>query len=121
MTREVSGGGLRRWIADFAVAFALFWGVVLAVGFAHTHAHALPLPSFARQTVAPGTVAVQAGLLARESDHPFEAWRSVQARPERALLLFSVAFAVLAAFNLAILRHLRRVYASPRRSGWRRG
>jgi hypothetical protein len=32
-----------------------------------------------------------------------------------------LAFAAMAAFNLAIWRHLRRVYASQRRSGWRRG
>jgi hypothetical protein len=32
-----------------------------------------------------------------------------------------VAFALLAALNLAIWRHLRRAYASPRRGVWRRG
>ena len=37
------------------------------------------------------------------------------------LILLSVAFAGLAACNLAFLRHLRRAYASPRRSVWRRG
>jgi hypothetical protein len=32
-----------------------------------------------------------------------------------------VAFALLAVLNLAIWRHLRRAYASPRRGVWRRG
>ncbi len=34
--------------------------------------------------------------------------------------LLSVCFSLIVAFNLAILRHLRRVYASPRRGEWRR-
>lgn len=36
-------------------------------------------------------------------------------------VLLGVTFALLFAFNAAVLRHLRRVYASPRRDGWRRG
>jgi hypothetical protein len=30
-------------------------------------------------------------------------------------------FSAMVAFNLAFLRHLRRVYASPRQGAWRRG
>lgn len=37
------------------------------------------------------------------------------------ILVLATTFAVLFAFNAAVLRHLRRVYASPRRDGWRRG
>jgi hypothetical protein len=44
-----------------------------------------------------------------------------QSSPEQARLLLSIAFAALAALNLGFWRHLRRVYASPRRSVWRRG
>jgi hypothetical protein len=33
----------------------------------------------------------------------------------------AAVFSLLVAFNLAFFRHLRRVYASPRRGGWRRG
>ena len=40
---------------------------------------------------------------------------------EYAFALLSIAFAALVACNLAFWRHLRRVYASPRRSVWRRG
>jgi hypothetical protein len=39
----------------------------------------------------------------------------------QSLGLLSLAFALLAALNLAIWRHLRRAYASPRRGVWRRG
>jgi hypothetical protein len=38
----------------------------------------------------------------------------------RTFLLLSLTVASIAALDLAILRHLRRVYASPRRSVWRR-
>ncbi len=38
-----------------------------------------------------------------------------------ALALLAVVFSSLVAFNLAFYRHLRRVYASPRRGAWRRG
>lgn len=35
-------------------------------------------------------------------------------------VLLSLTVATMAALDLAILRHLRRVYASPRRGVWRR-
>lgn len=38
----------------------------------------------------------------------------------RTLVLLSLTVATMAALDLAILRHLRRVYASPRRGVWRR-
>ena len=114
MTRGESSGGVRRWLADFTLALSLFWAVMFTATFAHTHAHALP--AFARQAAVSAPLASQA---AARSDRPFEA--RLQACPRYALLLFSLAFAAMAAFNLAIWRHLRRVYASQRRSGWRRG
>jgi hypothetical protein len=114
MMRGESSGGVRRWLADFAFALSLFWAVIFTATFAHTHAHALP--ALARQAAVSAPLASQA---AARPDRPFEA--RPQARPRHALLLFSLAFAAMAAFNLAIWRHLRRVYASQRRSGWRRG
>lgn len=110
-------GGFRRWLADFALALALFWSVAFVVS-AHTHAHALPPLAKEATGLSP---AVRAGLRAPEADRPFEPWHKAQAGPAHALLLLSLAFAALAACNLAIWRHLRRVYASPRRRGWRRG
>jgi hypothetical protein len=38
----------------------------------------------------------------------------------RTFLIFSLTVAAIATLNLAFLRHLRRVYASPRRGVWRR-
>jgi hypothetical protein len=38
----------------------------------------------------------------------------------RLFILLSLIVAGVATFNLAFLRHLRRVYASPRRGVWRR-
>lgn len=35
--------------------------------------------------------------------------------------VLGLTFATMFAFNMALVRHLRRVYASPRRNGWRRG
>lgn len=37
------------------------------------------------------------------------------------IILLGVVFSAIVAFNLAFWRHLRRVYASPRRRSWRRG
>jgi hypothetical protein len=37
------------------------------------------------------------------------------------LTVLGLTFSVLFAFNAALLRHLRRAYASPRRDGWGRG
>lgn len=39
---------------------------------------------------------------------------------ERTFLMFSLATAAIATLDLAFLRHLRRAYASQRRSVWRR-
>jgi hypothetical protein len=36
------------------------------------------------------------------------------------LLILGLVFSAMVAFNLAFLRHLRRVYASPRQGAWRR-
>ncbi len=50
-------------------------------------------------------------------------WQAPALGPERmaALALLGALFAAVFAFNAAVFRHLRRVYASPRRGGWRRG
>jgi hypothetical protein len=37
------------------------------------------------------------------------------------LLILGLVFSAMVALNLAFLRHLRRVYASPRQGAWRRG
>jgi hypothetical protein len=109
--------GAGRWVADFALAFVLFWAAALALGAAHSRAYAVSLPVFVQETIVPDVApATPASLRANELSPA-----AGQSLPKYARLLLSVAFATLAAINLGFWRHLRRVYASPRRRMWRRG
>jgi hypothetical protein len=112
-------GSLRRLGADFALAFILFWAVALSLSAGQTPAHAVFLPALAKEAIQPDSgISSPASFRADQSS---QAVHSAQTRPEQARLLLSVAFAAIIAFNLGFWRHLRRVYASPRRSVWRRG
>ena len=112
---------VRRGIADFCLALFLFWGAALAVNGSDIRAHAVPLLP-AKQAIVPGG-SVPAGTIVRASspDEVFYDFGTAPASRPLDLLLLSFAFAALLAGNLAFWRHLRRVYASPRRSVWRRG
>ena len=112
---------LRRGLADFVLALALFWAVVLAVGGGDNRAHAISLPSIAKEAILDSEAPSLAGLQAAESRHVVQNFTKAEASREQALMLLSLAFAAIVACNLAFWRHLRRVYASPRRSVWRRG
>ena len=72
-------------------------------------------------SLSPMGEAQQAGKQAAESRHAVHGTTRADASREQGLLLLSLAFAAIVACNLAFWRHLRRVYASPRRSVWRRG
>jgi hypothetical protein len=122
MTGSGNTGGFRRWIRDFALAFAIFWTVAFAVSVSHTRAYAVPLPVLGKELVVRDSAQPSMTTFrASESDRPNRAVAKIQSSPEQALLLLSLAFAAIAAFNLGFWRHLRRAYASPRRSVWRRG
>jgi hypothetical protein len=112
-------GGLRRWTADFALAFILFWAVALSFGTGHSRAYAVSLPVLAKQAIVPDSAV--SGPASLRADRPAQAIHKVETSPEHARVLLSLAFAVIVAINLGFWRHLRRVYASPRRSVWRRG
>jgi hypothetical protein len=113
---------LRRGFADFALALALFWAVALAVSGSHTRAHAVPLPAISKGAgFLDDAASSPTRIGAAESRHALERSHKAQADQEHALVLLSLAFAAIVACNLAFWRHLRRVYASPRRSVWRRG
>ena len=115
-------GGLRREAADFALAFILFWAVVLSFDAGHSRAYAVSLPALAKEAIAPDSALSRPASL-RDAP-PSQAGLSIHkapTSPEQARLLLSVAFAMITAINLGFWRHLRRVYASPRRSVWRRG
>jgi hypothetical protein len=111
------GGG--RWLADFALALALFWIVAFAVTGRHNHAHAVPRPE-AAQTDRTTALAALSGRQVASTSGRIHALREARAARTRTLVLLSITFASLAALNLAFWRHLRRVYASPRRGVWRR-
>ena len=120
--RRIATHELRRSFADFALVLALFWAVALTVSGSYSRAHAVPLPAIGRQAVLPGAVAAgPAGLRAAAPPYAAQGSHKAQTGQPYALALLSVAFAALFACNLAFWRHLRRVYASPRRSVWRRG
>jgi hypothetical protein len=120
-----SHGGKRelaRGLADFAAALALFWLAVFAISGSDIRAHAVTLPTLASEAVLPESATpsrIQAD--AAESRRLVHGTAKTEAGREQALLLLSLAFAAILACNLAFWRHLRRVYASPRRSVWRRG
>ena len=115
---------VRRWVADFALAFVLFWAAALGLGAAHSRAYAVPLPVLVREAMTPDTApssrANRANLASLRAGTPSRAYQPGTS-PEHARLLLSLAIATLAAMNLGFWRHLRRVYASPRRRVWRRG
>jgi hypothetical protein len=112
-------GGLRRLGADFALAFILFWAVALTLSAGHTRAYAVYLPALAKEAILPDPIVTSPASF--RTEQPSQAIHKAQTSPEQARLLLSVAFAAIIALNLGFWRHLRRVYASPRRSVWRRG
>lgn len=113
--RSIALRRLRRVIADFVLALLLFWGVAFTVSSSDMRAHAVPLSAL-RHSIEPDFVsAAQSRVRVAYGPHKAEA------RGRAADLAFlSLAFAALVAGNLAFWRHLRRVYASPRRNVWRR-
>ena len=122
MVRGTIDRHLRRGVADFALALALFWAVALAWGGTHGAAHAVSAPALTKEQISAGTAAaVQPAAARAESGFAAIPANDPSATRHLALLLLSVTVAGIIAFNLAFLRHLRRVYASPRRGVWRRG
>jgi hypothetical protein len=115
MYGHVNRATLRRAAVDFALALGLFWLLTFALSSHDGKAHAVPLYAQAHE--------VGADRVNRLTLLSFEARSSRPTPPNTAesLGLLSLAFALLAALNLAIWRHLRRAYASPRRGVWRRG
>jgi hypothetical protein len=116
-------GGLRRIVADFVLAFTLIWMAVFAVGFVRDPAHAAgpsTVGALVRTIAAYESQRLEAAMPADAEDAGYTPARD-DASQLQTYLLLSLAVAGLAALNLAFWRHLRRAYASPRRSTWRRG
>ena len=109
-----------RWVTDFSLALSLFWFGVFAFGGPQNQAHAVPLPTRAA-AVADHPNALSLHAWGHAAQVEFRVLRESRQDHTRTLILLSLTFAGLAACNLGFLRHLRRAYASPRRSVWRRG
>jgi hypothetical protein len=109
---------LRRAAVDFTLALTLFWVLTFALSTHDGKAHAVPL--FANTPAPQATAPEPVHRLTLLSFEP-RVGRASAPSERQSLGLLSLAFALLAAFNLAIWRHLRRAYASPRRGVWRRG
>jgi LmbE family N-acetylglucosaminyl deacetylase len=125
MLRDNANHWLRRGIADFAMAMALFWAVAFYVHGDHNHAHAITVPQI---TAAKSGGEAMMSVAVTHTNWPGapegrggRRQASIDIDQRQAMFLLSFAFAVIVAVNLAFLRHLRRVYASPRRSVWRGG
>jgi hypothetical protein len=113
--------GIARVLADFVGALALVWLVTLGVSGSDIRAHAVALPVIAKEATQSEAATTARVTTVRAQRHPL-VHSTAKAEGHRVQsLLLSLAFAAILACNLAFLRHLRRVYASPRRSVWRRG
>jgi hypothetical protein len=112
---------LRRWLVDFVAALALFWVAMFAVSGSDIRAHAISLPAIAEALLLDAAAPGRTGVAASAPRQVVHSTAKAEVGSEQALVLLSLAFAAIAASNLAFWRHLRRVYASPRRSVWRRG
>ena len=114
--------GLRRGAMDFALALILFWAIALSFDAGQSRAYAVSLPTLAKEAIQPdSSVSTPAAFRAERPAQAAQSIHRAQTSPELSRVLLSVAFAALFAINLGFWRHLRRVYASPRRSVWRRG
>src|SRR5215475_10240613 len=101
---HVNKASLRRAAIDFLLALTLFWLLTFALSTHDGKAHAVPLYADDQdQQAAPERVS-QPGLVSFES----RASRPGLPSERQSLGLLSLAFALLAALNLAIWRHLRR-------------
>jgi hypothetical protein len=121
MLRDGGNDWLRRGIADFGIAMALFWTVAFFVNGDHSRAHAVAAPRIGEETILNAAITAPASWQGAVDGRAVSGSRSSDVDQRQALALLSVAFAAIIASNLAFWRHLRRVYASPRRSVWRRG
>lgn len=126
----IAASPARRIARDGAFALAAFLAVAAAVGWSATPARPMGATDvlaasansadlvradhFATSTAA----AVRTALPMPQLD---AGGVMQQIGPSQGVIILGLAFTAIIAFNLAFLRHLRRVYASPRQGGRRRG
>ena len=112
-----------RMVRDFLTGLALFVAIFGVVTFS-------PLSNDSNPTFSGAALAGQFtmpteahGLISAGFKPNFTPSTRMYRTPEQTqgLLIVGLAFSIMVALNLAFLRHLRRVYASPRQGAWRRG
>lgn len=119
-----------RAVRDGTVALATFLAVAAAVGWSATPAR----PMGATDVLAASGNSAQLVRADHFAQSTAAAVRTTLPMPQleasgvmqqigrsQGVIILGLAFTAIIAFNLAFLRHLRRVYASPRRGGRRRG
>jgi hypothetical protein len=112
---------LLRPARDACVAFGLFVLVSLALSSGPTSAspHRLLNPSLASTSLSEPAVATPGGQqifnVAAKRSTIGESAAYRQTDTAAAWLLLSLAFSLLAALNMALVRHLRQAYANPRK------
>jgi hypothetical protein len=112
-----------RMVRDFLTGLVIFAAILGVVTFSPLSND--PNPTFSGAALAGQfTMPSQAqGLIAADFKPNFTPSTRIVRTTEQTqgLLILGLAFSAMVAFNLAFLRHLRRVYASPRQGAWRRG
>jgi hypothetical protein len=109
---------LPRMVRDFVVGMALFGLIVAATSsFAKDSSH----PTlFSGAALANHYVIPMDGTLLVHANYTPSTRVSRAPGQSQSLIILGLVFSSMVAFNLAFLRHLRRVYASPRQGAWRR-
>lgn len=107
-----------RVARDFLIGLALF-GLICGVNLAEASAPASTFLANAARAAVLGNHAEPSAWSAAEARASVHRHKHIER--DRALAILALVFSGFVAFNLWFARHLRRVYASPRRGGWRRG
>jgi hypothetical protein len=102
-----------RVTRDFLLTLMMLVAVAASIGVEPSSA----VPAIKFQTVLADSI----GLVSLPVQQDFVGSSGLRGVNPVNLALLALGISLLTAFNLAILRYLRRVYASPRRGGGRRG
>lgn len=105
---------------DLLLGLALFF--TLSAASAAAQGHSLSSLFSKPTSISAGEQQEDAGRFSGEFEPSATYVRSGKEPETRtAMAILAAVFSAMVAFNLWFYRHLRRVYASPRHGGWRRG
>ena len=105
-----------RCVRDFLTGLGLFALIVSGTSYLPSRAPTEPVPMFTARAHASSadSYAQPNTLIATKFDAKPTAQVARSGDDRKTRIILALVFASLVAFNLAFLRHLRRVYASPR-------